>query len=483
MSEPIQWLEWADPAFAKAAATNTPILLSLVTAWSEECRTMDHTTFSHPDVAATLSSRFVAIRVDADRRPDLNERYNLGGWPTTAFLTADGELLSGGTYLDADQLLTMSRQVADAWRDASAEIRVRAAQNRAATASASGVRREPDSTAVSYVRALMVGRFDAINGGFGPAPKLPHVPALLLALSLISENDGAADAELAAIVEVTLDRLSALWDGNMGGFYRYADGADWSGPGGEKTLDDNASLLHLYLEAAICRDSDEFRSRAGEIVRWVKAALTDEHNGGFFNARAGALVDRSIYADRNAQMVGAFLRAAALFEDPWLRDLALKTFETVVLPGYAPGGGVAHAPAVRGLLTDQVHVASAAIWAHAVTEQLPYSMLAAELMQFAVRTMWDDGASAFRDRTSLADPVYPFQLNCEAACVLDRLASLTGDSTLRSRAVAILGTLASEYRRHELFGAPYALAVREVIDRRPPAGLALTKVDWRLDTD
>jgi len=35
----------------------------------------------------------VAVRVDNDRRPDINERYNMGGWPTTAFLTPDGDVL------------------------------------------------------------------------------------------------------------------------------------------------------------------------------------------------------------------------------------------------------------------------------------------------------------------------------------------------------------------------------------------------------
>jgi hypothetical protein len=107
-------------------------------------------------------------------------------------------------------------------------------------------------------------------------------------------------------------------------------------------------------------------------------------------------------------------------------------------------------------------------------------MLAAELMQFAIRTMWDDSVGAFRDRVSAADPMHPFQLNCEAACVLDRLASLTGDHAHHDRAVIILSTLASEYQHHGLFGASYALAIREVVDRRPPAGLALTKVDWNL---
>ena len=41
-------------------------------------------------------------RVDTDRRPDINERYNLGGWPTTAFLTPEGELMTGGTFVSAD---------------------------------------------------------------------------------------------------------------------------------------------------------------------------------------------------------------------------------------------------------------------------------------------------------------------------------------------------------------------------------------------
>jgi uncharacterized protein len=455
-----------------------------VTAWSEECRAMDRATFSHPAVIAALSSQFVTIRVDADRRPDINERYNLGGWPTTAFLTIDGKTLSGGTYLDVDQMLELCRQVAGAWREHGTEIRARAAETPPCTQNLNDTGTQPDLAAATHIRSLIVDQFDSVHGGFGTAPKLPHVSALLLALSLASEEDGVADAELASIAETTLDKMSALWDSASGGFYRYADAADWSRPGSEKTLEDNGALLHLYVEASLRRGSDECLARAAALVRWVKAELANEHDGGFYNARSGTLVDRSMYVDRNAQMVAAFLRAASLFEDPWLRDFALKSFEAVVLPGYSPGSGVAHivdAATVRGLLTDQVHASGAAIWAHAVTEQLPYSMLAAELMQFAIRTMWDDSAGAFRDRTSPADPLQPFELNCEAACVLDRLATLTGDRAHHDRAITILRTLAPEYRRHDLFGAAYALAIREVIDRRLPAGLALTKVEWFLE--
>jgi len=185
-------------------------------------------------------------------------------------------------------------------------------------------------------------------------------------------------------------------------------------------------------------------------------------------------------------MAGALLRAAALFDDVWLRDAALNALEAVVVPAYKPGDGVGHvsasgeAGAVRGLLTDQIHVASALIWAHAATGRLPYSMLAAEVLQFAVRTMWDEPSGRFRDRVDAHDPLLPFELNCHAACAFDRLAVLTGDRAHQERAQTILRSLAGEYAGQGLFGAPYALAVREVLDRRPPAGLELGAVDWKL---
>ena len=74
----------------------------------------------------------------------------------------------------------------------------------------------------------------------------------------------------------------------------------------------------------------------------------------------------------------------------------------------------------------------------------------------------------------------PFELNCHAACVLDRLGVLTGDAAYQDRARAILQSFAAEYGEQDLFGASYALAVREVFDRRPPAGLELSPVDWQL---
>src|SRR5688572_2854956 len=283
------WTEWSPRVFARADTEKKPVLLSLVTAWSDECAAMDQTTFAAPDVVSLIDERFVAVRVDADRRPDVNERYNLGGWPTTAFLTSRGDLLSGGTYLDAAQMMATLQQVADAYRDRANEISLRRIRLQAELEHRARVQTDSDPHAsVAQFRSLLIARFDSLNGGFGTSPKLPHPQALLAALSLADDGD----SELAGIAAMTLHRMTALWDADAGGFYRYADAADWSDPGTEKTLDDNAALLHVYVEAALRLRDAGCREQAAAMVRWVRGAMADEAHGGFFNAASSRTVDK-----------------------------------------------------------------------------------------------------------------------------------------------------------------------------------------------
>ena len=271
----VMWLEWSPDAFARAETEKRPVLLSLVTAWSDECAAMDRTTYAELDVVSLIEQRFVAVRVDADRRPDVNERYNLGGWPTTVFLTSAGDVLSGGTYFDAERMIATLRFVADAYRDRAEEIKARAAAVRSVPLPPSH-----EATAdhrslgdpIDHFRALLVARFDSLNGGFGSAPKLPHPHALLFALSLA----GDGDSEIARVAADTLHHMRALWDPVAGGFYRYAEAADWSGPGSGKTLDDHAALLHVYVEAALRLRDVEWLEQAAAIVRWVRGRMADE---------------------------------------------------------------------------------------------------------------------------------------------------------------------------------------------------------------
>src|SRR5436190_11620647 len=112
---PIAWEDWTIDAFARAQVEGRPVLLSISANWCHGCAVMDHVAYGDPRVADLITREFVAVRVDADRRPDINDRYNLDGWPTTALLTPSGEILTGSTYLPADGLLSMLTEVATAY--------------------------------------------------------------------------------------------------------------------------------------------------------------------------------------------------------------------------------------------------------------------------------------------------------------------------------------------------------------------------------
>ncbi len=99
----IDWRTWTTETFTHAHATKRPVLLVITASWSAACQAMDDEVFAAPHVVPLLRERVVPLRVDADRRPDIAERYGAGGWPSTLLLTADGDPLCGGTYIDADQ--------------------------------------------------------------------------------------------------------------------------------------------------------------------------------------------------------------------------------------------------------------------------------------------------------------------------------------------------------------------------------------------
>src|SRR4030042_816345 len=100
----IHWRHWGPQAFQDAQAQDKPILLSLSAVWCHWCHVMDETSYSDPDVISYINEHYVPVRVDNDQRPDVNARYNMGGWPTTAFLTPDGEPLAGGTYIPPEAM-------------------------------------------------------------------------------------------------------------------------------------------------------------------------------------------------------------------------------------------------------------------------------------------------------------------------------------------------------------------------------------------
>jgi len=102
---PVDWYPWGAEAFARATELDRPVFLSIGYAACHWCHVMERESFEDEATADALNSRFVAIKVDREERPDLDAIYmgaiqamtGQGGWPMSVFLTPDGRPFYGGT--------------------------------------------------------------------------------------------------------------------------------------------------------------------------------------------------------------------------------------------------------------------------------------------------------------------------------------------------------------------------------------------------
>jgi len=297
---PVNWLPWGDAAFDRARAEDKPIFLSIGYAACHWCHVMAHESFMDPRIAMLLNEHFIAIKVDREERPDVDDLYmtavqmltGTGGWPLSVFLTPTGAPFFGGTYFPPEErhgmpgFARLVQEIARLWCErradllADADALTRALQTQPApqppiTAPLS------DAPIIAAVHALLSSA-DRQHGGFGRAPKFPN-PALLQLLLCQYERTG--DVAALAGVTRTLDAMAAggIHDQVGGGFHRYATDAAWRVPHFEKMLYDNAQLAALYLTAYQATRNEQYRAIACAVCEYVLRDLTDPA-GGFYSA-------------------------------------------------------------------------------------------------------------------------------------------------------------------------------------------------------
>src|SRR3989338_8368036 len=111
MISKINWLEWNKESFEKANKEGKPILLDLTAVWCHWCHVMDATSYSDNEIAEIINKDFVPIKVYIDQRPDIRERYNMGGFPSTVFLDSGGYIITGETYVPVHRMKSLLETV------------------------------------------------------------------------------------------------------------------------------------------------------------------------------------------------------------------------------------------------------------------------------------------------------------------------------------------------------------------------------------
>jgi uncharacterized protein len=504
----VRWHPWSGQAFSQARAEGKRVLLSISASWCHWCHVMDEESFAHPEVIRRLNARFIPVRVDSDQRPDVNSRYNMGGWPTVAVLDGEGRVIAGETYLPLGPFL--------AWLDSAA--RAESPLPHRATVS----RAEPSPPALDHALVMTVAAwveraYDRAFGGFGSAPKFPQPWAVELLLRLHART---GEATWLSMATRTLDamREGELCDLVDGGFFRYATSDDWSAPHTEKLLEVNARLLSLYLEAYRMTHALSYRATAQEIVDYLLATLMIEGHpadgpvGGVWFAGSQSAdrdyyngsqeermeadpppIDRTLYVDQNAMAASALLAAGGALEKPDYREIGLTLLELLWTHGQSPDGGVAHycdgGDGLRmtgGYLADQAWLLAALLDGCEAASHQPWLERAEKLAAAMARRWWDDQSGGFWDLPLESPPagpssdrvsehtdgpagllrvrLKPLVENAVAAIGLTRLARLTKSARYRLQAERTLQSLApliGEYKQH---AAPFGVALERFLE-------------------
>jgi len=318
---PVEWYPWGEEALAKAKAENKLIFLSIGYSSCYWCHVMERESFMDEEVAAYMNKHFIAIKIDREERPDIDDIYmtalqllgRRGGWPLTMFLTPEGKPIVGGTYFPPRDkevevpavgktpaekqkitgLLTLLEQIQTAWRDQGPQVRehadqvtrgLRLAMQREGLKSAA----LPEAAWLAEIETALNEEFDQQYGGFGFSaanprqPKFPE-PSNLVFLLDRARRDKSEPAKKMLVKTLTMMAEGGIRDHLGGGFHRYSTDRYWRIPHFEKMLYDNGQLASVYAEAYELTGDVVYRQVCEELLDFVLRELTHS-DGGFYSA-------------------------------------------------------------------------------------------------------------------------------------------------------------------------------------------------------
>lgn len=307
--QPVDWHPWGPEAFAEAKRRDVPVMVSIGYSTCHWCHVMARESFSDPAIAAQINEHFVAVKVDREELPAVDEQYmnalqamrGHGGWPLTAFADADGVPFFLGTYFPPEPRMgqpsfsMVLEAVANTWKDRRAQVadittKMRATLEQLAAGPESAqtpAQAEQQHLDRSFADAIspaildaqhwaLMDEADATNGGFGSAQKFPP----LMSLMALIKSHHRGPERLKFIRRTFLSMASrGLRDHVAGGIFRYCVDPHWSVPHFEKMLYDNA----LYLRAASAWFGLEESLEPGS--RWARLARREAYDTAEFLLR------------------------------------------------------------------------------------------------------------------------------------------------------------------------------------------------------
>jgi uncharacterized protein YyaL (SSP411 family) len=453
----IAWGGWSEDAFAQARREHKFVLLDLEAVWCHWCHVMDATTYRDPSIVALVGSRYVAIRVDQDSRPDLANRYEDYGWPATIIYAPDGtEIVKKQGYVEPAAMARLLRAVIDDpspvnYGDGAAE-----AAGPAPTGELAPERR-------AALRSRWLAGYDDAGGGWGADHKFLDWDTVEYALREAARGDRLAAHRARETLRLQRGLLDPVW----GGMYQYSVGGGWDQPHFEKIMPMQAEDLRIY-SLAFAQDGDPADlATAQAIRRYLRSFLTSpdgafyasqdadrvpgEHGAGYFalddagrRARGIPRVDRHVYARENGWAIAALAQFSAVTGDLSARREAETAARWVIAHRALPGGGFRHdeRDPAGPYLGDSLAMGRAFLALHQLSADPAWLDRASAAADF-IKAHFDrkDGpgfAASDTSRPSFLAPRAQFDENVELARFATALAGASGRAEFRGIATSAL---------------------------------------------
>jgi uncharacterized protein YyaL (SSP411 family) len=501
------WNPWQTGVFNRAALVARPVLFVMATRWNLAAQQSLSGVLADSEVLKVVNRAYVSVLVNADRRPEIKERYQTGSWPVVALLLPNGlpmltevqnpEASKPITIgqVDTERMLFLLQEGDKYWKLYPAELHL-AGLRWAGEEDVS----EPDPGAVDeaasdQVARRLLGNADQVAGGFGAAPKFV-IPGLIEYASLrrARQRPDLYDHSLFTVGQLI---GGPLYDARDGGVHRMATRPLWDGIQYEKLLSVNTALVRDLTFGLREQPGHPLVSRSLEhtcafIVRVLSrpergfylaqsADGTSEDGGGYWRSEGEnpqpPPIDPLVLSGPNALAGAALVRAGLILGNEALVQAGRGALDLVATEGYSPGRGVRHVlepnPGNRFYLTAQADAALGLIDGYETLGEPRYLELARDIADTAWINLAHENEALLRDYLPgptpaglLARPRHPLRPNVRLARAMIRLDVHGAGATYRERAGRILEAISGDLGRYGLLATELALAVEEYI-RRP----------------
>ena len=295
---PVDWYPWSKEAFDKAEKENKPIMLSIGYSACHWCHVMAHESFEDDGTAELMNANFINIKLDKEERPDLDKIYQMsqtiitgktGGWPLTVFMTPAKFPFFAGTYFpDTERhglpgFKDILLRVMDFYKNQRDDISKQNIQIKNIFETLNKTKETKNivnEDLLNKVKSELISSIDRVHGGFGSAPKFPHVNNLDFLIKTAEKND----KETLELIELTLTRMTCagIYDHLKGGFFRYSVDELWMIPHFEKMLYDNGPMIDILCNAYKITQNSLYLDKINQTCQWAIEEMQDKQ-GGFYS--------------------------------------------------------------------------------------------------------------------------------------------------------------------------------------------------------